>query len=134
MDGLTRHWSLRTTFFVVAAAGLLPLMLVVLYIFTQSRANNRNQLIETEYAVADVVARALDFTLTDNAEVLKALAVSDTIQSLKPEQANPTLLQYRFARPSLTGLFLIDAQGNLLANAGPDPSTIGSGLTTAPSG
>ncbi|MBA3337848.1 MAG: HAMP domain-containing protein [Chloroflexia bacterium] len=131
MDGLTRHWSLRTTFFVVAAAGLLPLMLVVLYIFTQSRANNRNQLIETEYAVADVVARALDFTLTDNAEVLKALAVSDTIQSLKPEQANPTLLQYRFARPSLTGLFLIDAQGNLLANAGPDPSTIGSGLTTA---
>ncbi len=113
-----RRWSLRTRSVAAASLCLLPLLGVVLFILDQSLENSRNQVFETQFAFAEVVSRGITQTLTENQEVLTTISADSRIKSMNPAEAQEVLAQAKELRPSLTGLFLLDPQKNIVAFAG----------------
>ena len=128
---MTARWSVRTRFVVFVAVCLLPLLGVVLVVLNQSLTRNQNQLADAEVAVAAVVSQALNTTLQDNETVLTNLAADDAVRHADPRAAKDLLGVYRRARPSLTGLFLVDQNGNVVAFTGPDPNPLHTNLAPA---
>jgi signal transduction histidine kinase len=122
---MRRRWSLRTRFLLAASACLVPLLLVVAYVLYQSLEHSREQLIDVEISVGEVVARGVEAALRENAEVLNGLAADDGVQSLSPVASKEPLSTAVKNRPNLIALFLVDEQGNLVTHAGnPDPTQL----------
>ena len=125
---MTRGWTLRSRFVVVAAACLLPLLGVVLFVLHQSLEHSRAQLLDTGVTTAQVVARVLDATLEDNESVLEGLAATDAVRRLDATAAADRLALVLEARPSLNGLFLVAPDGRVVVAAGgtaPEPLRTG---------
>ena len=127
-----RRWPLRTRFVLVATACLLPLLGVVLFVLDQSLDNGRDQLLDAQQAAAEVVAQYLAATLEDNRRVLDELATTDGVRRLDAAATEDLLSQFWRARPSLYGLFLVDADGFVIAHAGMDPSQLQVPLSSLP--
>ena len=122
---MTRRWSFRTRFVAAAALCLLPLIGVVLFLLDQSFDHSRQQLTEAEFAISDVVSQGLTATLDENQLALQDLAENPDLQSMIATQAQDPLDQLRRARPSLTGLFLLDPEKNVVTIAGGiDPTSV----------
>lgn len=115
---MTRRWSFRTRFVAAAALCLLPLVGVVLFLLEQSFQHSRDQLVETEFTVADVVSQGLTATLDENQRALQELADDPFVQGMVATQAQDSLDQIRRARPSLTGLFLLDPSKSVVTITG----------------
>jgi signal transduction histidine kinase len=96
----------------------LPLLGVVLFILDQSLENSTDQIFETQLAFAEVVARGITQTLTENQEVLTTISADSRIKSMDPALAQEVLAQAKELRPSLTGLFLVDPNKTIVAFAG----------------
>lgn len=120
---MTRRWSMRTHFVAAAALCLLPLLGVVFYILDQSLTNSREQLYGTEVAFAEVVSRGIKQTLQENQDVLTFLSSNPGIRSIDKAQTDIVLGQAKELRPSLSGLFLLDPNQNVVSySGGIDPS------------
>ena len=104
----SRSWSLRTRFLLPALACLLLLGSVSGYILFESLENNRNQLIDTETTIANVVASSLDASLTENEDVLTQLAAQDGVQSMDDTDAQPELAKAAETRQNIGGLMLLE--------------------------
>lgn len=115
---MTRRWSLRTRFVAAAALCLLPLIGVTLYLLNASLNHSQQQLLNTDFAISDVVSQGLVATLDENQLVLSDLAKDIRVQGMVPDQAQEALNEVRIARPSLSGLFLLDANGTVVTSAG----------------
>jgi len=130
-----QRWSLRARFVLVAAACLLPLLGVVVFILQQSLGNGRTQVLDAQRAAAEVVAQVLGSTLHDNEQVLQELSSEPAVQRLDPAASTAVLGVFRRARPnSVYGLFLIGNDQRIIATAGlepPLPSGLGSTLDRA---
>lgn len=107
-----RGWSLRTRFVLAALACLLPLIGVAVYILFESLENNENQLIDTETAIANVVAETLRNSLAENEGVLTTLASRSEVQSLAQSRAQPALTEVVRNRQSIGGLMLLEDMGD----------------------
>src|SRR5918999_5536955 len=107
--GRTRSWgsavarrvSLRARFVLVALACLLPLLGVVLFVLDRSLEHNRDRLLATEAATAQVVAGVLDATLEDHQGVLERLAALEEIRRPDSAGADERLAEFHRARPGL---------------------------------
>jgi len=128
-NGMTRRWSFRTRFVAAAALCLLPLIGVVLVLLDQSLQHSRDQLVDTEFTIADVVGQGLTATLNENQLALQDLAEDPAIIGMNATDAQDPLNQVRRSRPSLNGLFLLSAD-----QVGADRSvvTISGGIDPAP--
>ncbi|MEJ7763242.1 MAG: cache domain-containing protein [Thermomicrobiales bacterium] len=121
---MTRHWSLRTRFMLAAVACLLPLLAVVAYVLYQSLEHSREQLIDVEVAVGNVVARGLEGALQETTDVLSNLSADDRIQRLEVAAAEEPLASAAQNRTNMRSLFLVDATGAVLTSSGsidPEP-------------
>jgi signal transduction histidine kinase len=125
---MRRRWSMRTRFVAAASACLLPLLGVVLLVLDQSLNNSRDQILDNEIAVSNVVAKSLSQTLDESQSLLVTLAQKKEIQSLSGEDAQPVFSEAQAYRPSLKGIFLLDADGELVTYFGIDPQPL---LTSA---
>lgn len=120
---IQQKWSLRVRFLLIAGACLLPLLGVTIYVLSQSLEHSRAQLLDAEVATAEVVAQVLRTMLDDNGRVLQELANTERVRTLDPVQSSEVLDQFKRARPNLYGLFILDADRNLISVAGLEPST-----------
>ena len=121
---MTRRWSFRTRFVAAAALCLLPLIGVVLFLLDQSLDHSRDQLVSTEFTIADVVAQGLTATLNENQLALIDVAEDPFVRDMNATQAQNPLDQVRRARPNLNGLFLLDASQKVVTVTGgidPEP-------------
>lgn len=118
---MLRRLSLRKQLFLFASACLAPLLLVTLIILSATSDAGREQVLDAQAATAEVVASVLAATITDNQKVLQELASFDRVRELQPATAKEGLDQFGRAHPNLYGLFLLDAEGNLVASTGLDP-------------
>ena len=121
---MTRRWSFRTRFVAAAALCLLPLIGVVLFLLDQSLDHSRDQLVSTEFTIADVVAQGLTATLNENQLALTDVAQDPFGRDMNATQAQNPLDQVRRARPNLNGLFLLDASQKVVTVTGgidPEP-------------
>jgi signal transduction histidine kinase len=123
---MTRHWSFRTRFVLMASLCLLPLLLVLVYVVQESLNESRDKTIENEVAIGEVIAKNVTQTLDENIVVLTDIASIDAVRALDPQQAQATLGQFLRARPSLYGMLLISADGReLVASSGNlDPNPV----------
>lgn len=128
---MTARWSLRTRFVAFVAACLLPFLGVVLVVLNQNLNHNKGQVADAEGAVAAVVSQVLNTTLQDNEAVLTNLAADDAVRTMRPSAANDLLGIYKRARPSLTGLFLVNQSGQVVAFTRPDPNPLHNDLAPA---
>lgn len=115
---MTRRWSLRTRFVAAASLCLLPLLGVVLFVLDQSLEHTREQLLDTEDAVAAVVAQGISGTLIENEAVLTDLATNSSVRDMIAAQAQDRLNQFKRNRPAVVGTVLIDANNAIVTAAG----------------
>jgi signal transduction histidine kinase len=108
----------------VAAACLLPLLGLTLYIFVQTLSQGREQLLQAQSATAEVVAQVVAATLEDTGVMLDEVAAADRLLKPGESTAEEVLDQFRRGRPNLYGMFLIDNRGELVASAGFDPDPL----------
>jgi signal transduction histidine kinase len=97
---------------------LLPLIGVMLVVLDHNLDHSRDQLTETQLTIADVVSQGLTSTLDENQRALQEIAEDPAVQSMIATQAQDPLDQVRRARPSLTGVFLLDLEKNVVTIAG----------------
>ncbi len=120
-----RRWSLRTRFVAAAALCLLPLIGVALFVINSTLQHSRDQLLDTEFAVSDVVAQGLVVVISDNEMVLANLAQTARVQALTAATSQDALNETHTARPGLIGLFLLDSATHVVSSAGGiDPALI----------
>jgi signal transduction histidine kinase len=129
---MRRRWSLRTRFLLAASACLVPLLVVVAYVLYQSLEHSREQLIDVETAVGEVVQTGLESALGENAEVLSNLAADDGIQSLSEQASAEPLSAAIKNRRYLAALFLVDQRSEFVAFTGPpDPTQLRNNMDAA---
>lgn len=129
---MRRRWSLRTRFLLAASACLLPLLLVVAYVLYQSLEHSREQLIEVETAVGEVVQTGLESAMAENTTVLTSLAGDDGIQRLSADASTEPLSAAIKNRRYLLELFLIDRSSEIVTFTGPpDPAPLRPAMDTA---
>jgi signal transduction histidine kinase len=122
---MTRRWSFRTRFVAAAALCLVPLVGVVLFLLDQSLQHSQDQLFETEFTIADVVSQGLTATLDENQRALADLSDDPAVQAMQTPGAQEPLDQLRRARPSLSGVFLLDPSKHSIAiTGGIDPGSL----------
>ncbi|MGI8643575.1 MAG: cache domain-containing protein [Thermomicrobiales bacterium] len=128
---MRRHWSLRTRFLLAASACLVPLLVVVAYVLYQSLEHSREQLIDVETAVGEVVQTGLESALAENADVLTGLAADDGVQRLSEQASAEPLSAAIKNRRYLLALFLIEqtsdatSGSDIVAFTGPpDPNLL----------
>ena len=119
---MSRPLSLRNRLILLAAASLLPLLLVVGVILAETLDAGRDQVLDAQAATAEVVASVLGSILDENQTVLQELASIDRVRRMEGPAAADTLDQFNRARPNLYGLFLLDVNGNMVAHTGLDPN------------
>ena len=135
---MRRRWSLRTRFLLAASACLVPLLVVVAYVLYQSLEHNREQLIDVQTAVGEVVETGLESALAENANVLTDLAADDGIQGLTESASTEPLSAAIRNRRYLLALFLVDQTtesdrtSDIVAFTGPpDPNPLLGAMNTA---
>lgn len=115
---MTRRWSFRTRFVAAAALCLLPLLGVSLFLLDQSLQNSREQLVDTEFTITDVVSQGLSATLNENQIALEDVAEDSLVRGMIATQAQNPLDQVRRARPNLNGLFLLNPANEVVTKVG----------------
>lgn len=129
---MRRHWSLRTRFLLAASACLVPLLVVVAYVLYQSLEHSRDQLIDVQTAVGEVVQTGLESALGENTEVLTNLAADDGIQRLSEQASSEPLSAAIKNRRYLAALFLVDQTSDFVAFTGPpDPTPLRADMDAA---
>lgn len=129
---MRRRWSLRTRFLLAASACLVPLLVVVAYVLYQSLEHSREQLIDVETAVGEVVQTGLESALGENTEVLTSLAADDGIQRLSEQASTEPLSAAIKNRRYLATLFLVDQESDFVAFTGPpDPTPLRANMDAA---
>lgn len=127
---MTRRWSMRTRFVAAASACLLPLLGVVLFVLDQSLDNSRDQIIDNEIAISNVVAQSLSQTLAESQGLVTELAKDPAVSSASPENTAQTLFANAMAfRTSLKGLFLVGPDGRPVTYYPLDPTPLLDNLT-----
>jgi signal transduction histidine kinase len=127
---MTRRWSMRTRFVAAASACLLPLLGVVLFVLDQSLDNSRDQIIDNEIAISNVVAQSLSQTLAESQGLVTELAKDPAVSSSNPEKTAQTLFANAMAyRTSLKGLFLVGPDGRPITYFPLDPTPLLDNLT-----
>lgn len=125
-----RRWSLRTRFVAAASVCLLPLLAVVLFVLNQSLDNSRDQILDNEIAISNVVAQTLAQNLDDHRTLLTALSENPEVSSPQIDSDAAAVFEDAMTyRASLKGLFLIDADGNASTFRGFDPNPLLSNAT-----
>lgn len=114
---MTRHWSFRTRFVLMASLCLLPLLFVTYYVIQESLDESREKTIENEVAIAEVIAANVTLSLDENISVLTDIASMESVRTLNAESAQATLGQFLRARPGLYGIILVSAQDRTVVAA-----------------
>lgn len=121
---MNRHLSLRARFLLFAVACLLPLLVIVAFFLDRGIERNTQQLISAEGSLAQVINRQLRTQFKDNADTFSNLSHQPEIVEMRPSAAGTTLGQYQTALPEISGIFLLDANGTLIAQSGQEPGPI----------
>lgn len=121
---MTRRWSLRTRFVLFATACLLPLVGVVLFFLDRGIQRNTDQLVNSEHTIANLSSQVMSGYLNGLVDTLDKLAVRPEIVSLNPDDSASTLALTRDVRTDVSGLLLVDANGQLVSTSGPAPTLL----------
>jgi signal transduction histidine kinase len=118
--------SLRSRFVLFALLCLIPLLSVIYYVVQESLEESREKTIETEVAIAEVIAANVTLALDEHINVLIDIASTDAVRTLNADTAQSTVSQYLRARPGLYGIMLIGAEDRsvIVSSGNLDPALL----------
>lgn len=118
------NWSLRTRFLLFAFACLIPLTAVVGYYLDRSRDRSVEQTIAYQTTLASQTSRSVSSFIDANVDAMQGLAQLPDIVGLDSEDAGNALGEARTVRQELSGIFLLDIEGNIVNSSGTDPALL----------
>lgn len=119
------HLSLRTRFLVFAVICLVPLLIVVVFFLDRSADRTNQEIINSEATLASLVTQSLTNYINLHFQTIERIASVPLIQSQEDaDEVNRTLGQARAFRPDLSGVFLINHDGTVVAESGTDTDLI----------
>src|SRR4051812_31639421 len=122
---MMRRWSLRARFVAAASVCLLPLLAVILFVLNESLNNSRDQILDNEIAISNVVAQTLSQTLDDHRSLLNALAENPQVTNATNDAGTQAVFSDAMTyRASLKGLFIVGPDGNATTFLGIDPNPL----------
>jgi signal transduction histidine kinase len=126
---------MRTRFVAAASACLLPLLGVVLFVLDQSLNNSRNQILDNDIAISNVVTQTLAQTLEDSKMLVTDLAQEPEITAANSanaesvKAAQTVFINAMKYRASLKGLFLLGPDGRPVTSYSIDPTPLLDNIT-----
>ncbi|HEV2129049.1 MAG TPA: ATP-binding protein [Thermomicrobiales bacterium] len=118
------RWSLRTRFLLFAVATLIPFAAVLIYFIDRDFDQRVAQSYASDSTLASSVTRSTTSFLSANAEALEGIAQLPSVVALDPENAEIQIGAARRLRPEFSGIFLLDADQNLVTFSGTDPADL----------
>jgi signal transduction histidine kinase len=122
---MSHHLSLRTRFIAFAVICLIPLLIVVVFFLDRSADRSNQEVINSEATLASLVSQSLTNYLNLHFQTIERLASVPSIQSQEDiDEVNGTLGQARTLRSDMSGVFLVNPEGDLVAESGTDADLV----------
>lgn len=119
------RWSIRSRFILFSLLCLIPVAVLTFYLLDEIDTRSSEEIVSSEATLSALVSNALSSYLTINFRALENLSnISTMIQQDDPETINAVLGQARTFRPDQAGLFVINADGEIVGQSGTDAALI----------
>lgn len=119
------RWSIRSRFILFSLLCLIPVAVLTFYLLDEIDTRSSEEIVSSEATLSALVSNTLSSYLTTNFRTLENLSnISTVIQQDDPEAINAVLGQARTFRPDQAGLFVINADGEIVGQSGTDATLI----------
>lgn len=116
---MNRFWTIRTRFLIFGAFSLLPLIGFSWLLITNHNSTRYQDLVSWQTSASSQVSNSVTGYLNGNYRALESLSTNPLLIEGTDTEAITTLLgQSRTLRPDFIGVFVLDADGVILAQAG----------------
>lgn len=123
--GMNRHLSLRARFILFSVMCLIPLVIVVVFFLDRSADRSQQEVINSEATLASLVTQSLANYLNLHFQTIDRLASIPAIQTQEDHDVvNRVLGEARTLRPDMSGVFLINPEGQVVAESGTDSELV----------
>ncbi len=119
------RWSIRNRFILFSLLCLIPVAVLTFYLLDEIDTKSNEEIVSNEAAMSSLVSNTLSNYLSTNFRALENLSnISAVIQQDDPDAINAVLGQARTFRPDQAGLFVINADGEIVGQSGTDAALI----------
>ncbi len=119
------RWSIRNRFILFSFLCLIPVAVLTFYLLDEIDTKSNEEIVSNEAAMSSLVSNTLSSYLSTNFRAVENLSnISAVIQQDDPETINAVLGQARTFRPDQAGLFVINADGDIVGQSGTDAALI----------
>jgi signal transduction histidine kinase/ActR/RegA family two-component response regulator/HAMP domain-containing protein len=115
------RWSLRARLLAVVLLALLPIALLLSFLWLSARERDREDTLQTLAQVTEAVAVIADDLFDEGITVGQTLAADQAIKQMLPARFTPHLRELRARSPHLANIAIIDMSGTVRGWALPDP-------------
>lgn len=122
---MTRHLSLRSRFIAFGLLCLIPLLIVVIFFLDRSNDRSNQEILSSEATLSSLVTQSLTNYINLHFQTIDRLASVPSIQAQEDiDEVNRILGEARTLRPDMSGIFLVNAKGEVVAQSGTDSKLV----------
>lgn len=122
---MSQRWSVRNRFLLFSILCLIPVTVLVFYLLDEIDTRSNEEIVSNEATLSSMVSGTLSSYLTTNFRALENLSnISTVVQQDDADAINAVLGQARTFRPDQTGLFVVNADGEIVGQSGTDAALV----------
>lgn len=122
---MRRPFSLRTRFMAFSLVCLIPLLIVIIFFLDRSVDRSNQEVISSEATLSSLVTQSLTNYINLHFQTIDRLASVPAIQSQESnDEVNRILGEARTLRPDMSGVFLVNPEGDIVAESGTDADLV----------
>ncbi|HWV23540.1 MAG TPA: ATP-binding protein [Thermomicrobiales bacterium] len=122
---MTRHLTLRSRFVAFGIICLIPLLIVVIFFLDRSGDRSNQEILTSEATLSSLVTQSLTNYINLHFQTIDRLASVPAIQSQEDiDEVSRILGEARTLRPDMSGVFLVNADGQVIAQSGTDSKLV----------
>lgn len=120
-----RRTSVRTRFILFALICLIPIIIVIFFFLGRTTEQSSQEIISGEATISTLVSQSLASYINSRYQTLERLSSVPAIQEQDDiDEVNRVLGESRTLRPEMSGLFLVNASGQVVGESGTDVDLI----------
>lgn len=122
---MSQRWTIRNRFLLFSILCLIPVAVLVFYLLDEVDTRSNEEIVSSEATLSSLVSGTLSSYLATNFRALENLSnINAVIQQDTPDAINAVLGQARTFRPDLAGLFVVNADGEIVGQSGTDAALV----------
>jgi signal transduction histidine kinase/HAMP domain-containing protein len=115
------RWSLRVRLVAVVLLGLLPIAVLLGFLWQGARERDRDDTLRNLTQTTEAVAVIADDLFDEGITLGHAIATDPAVQALDPARFIPRLRELNARSPHYTNIIVVDSSGTLLGWTAPEP-------------